>query len=257
MATNTGSCQSPGCTHRPWLVKALPWPASPGTSNHNLPWSQVPFLSSCQGFSPCWRFVAGILLSNTATAQPSSESHRCSSADRLPCLFSNLSHHCGHVPWSLSCVLPWVALIKSDPGPDLWIYFLAWPQTHHITMNSPDNLDLCWTWLPSLRLPCSPCLGSVGSGLWLMKPLLCHPFIVLSSWLPFPSGAASPHCTLKNLFKALVPLLLLQMTPFRLQESWKYLCYVSKTLWKDVISISFLHKVLYRLYCGIFCLVMH
>lgn len=100
----------------------------------------------------------GLLISSSATAQPSSGSHWSLFAEWFPCLFSDLSHYSGPAPLLLSSVLPWVVLIKSYPGPDLWIYFMAWPQTCHIIMNSPDNLDPLLTkaansWAPAAYLP--------------------------------------------------------------------------------------------------------
>lgn len=194
----------------------------------------MPLLSSCRGFSPCWNYVVGILISTSATAQPGSGSHWSLSAESLPCSFSDVSHYSGPAPFLMSCVLLWVALIKSYPALDLWIYFVAWPQTCHITMNSPDNLDPLLT-LATISEPVL--LIFLGQcGIWALP---CQSCIMLNSWLPFLQGTASPHSTLKHLAKALLPLLFFQMTRFRLQENSNYLCYISKTWFQSHFCIKY------------------
>lgn len=75
-------------------------------------------------------------------------------------------------------------LYLGDPHqPCCWLSFLAWPQTCLITTHCHEDLDLGEAWLPLLALPCSPHLGT---GLWLVRSLLCWPWDTFSSQLTLP-----------------------------------------------------------------------
>lgn len=128
-----------------------------------------------------WNYAVGILISCLASAQPSSGSHwSCLQNDSLACsqtclITLDLLCYC----WALTC--PGL----SSPNLILILicgfYFMAWPQTCHVTMDSPGNLDPLLTIAaisePMLLIFLSQC------GAWALP---CQSRIVLNSWLPFP-----------------------------------------------------------------------
>lgn len=145
----------------------------------------MPFLSSCQGFSPWWRYAVGILISNSDTAQPISGSHSSWPADPLVC--SQICLITVNLPRdhsAVSCLgLPWSNLILVvSYGFTSWFDLRATvsPWTRLIIWT------LFWTWLPPLSLSCIPCLGSVGSRL-----LLAFYHVQVLSPLPLRSSQPS------------------------------------------------------------------
>ena len=144
------------------------------------PWAQELYLCSAwclqSLLEPCWR-SAGLQLGHS----------------HVPAWLQSpaaLNPSCGLVSWlDLGPVTSlWICLVITGPGPDLWIDFLASPWTCLIAVTLPFEVD-SWldlaTW-PSLGLVSSLRSCGTGCGWW-------GPFsrgILLSSWLPFPEGAA-------------------------------------------------------------------
>lgn len=84
--------------------------------------------------------------------------------------------------------------------------------------------------------------STVGSEHWMMCPathFCAQPYSSHNSCIC--------QCSLKNLAKAHLMLLLLQMTPFSLQQSSEYLYYFSKALYGNLVLIYFLHRLSYIL----------
>lgn len=135
--------------------------------------------------------------------------------------------------WTCSMIaercLPLDCPHQIDCGPDLSIYFLAWPQTHHIIMNSPDNLG---PFLNFATICASVLLTLLGQcGVWALTDeapalpsLYCAQLLV-----PIPLWSSQPSLYPEKSTQSTGTTVASQMTLFRLQESSKYLCYISKT----------------------------
>lgn len=163
----------------------------------------------------------------------------------FPCLFSDISRHCGPDPWSLRCVSLWAALIKSDPGPDLWFTF--WLDLRPAVSPWPFvALGYClWVWPAQLAWA----VWGLGSSWW--GP--CPAIPLLSSGPGFPSLRKQPALTIPwKIYPKHCDYYCFSKWPCSDYRKFKISMLHFKDPLKGHDSISFLHKVLYRLYCGLF-----
>lgn len=129
-----------------------------------------------------------------------------------------ISHH-----WALS---------KSDPSPDLWIYFLALPSV------SPWTYLITWCLAElgySLQVRSAHLLQHCG--VWALDDVFCHPFLCSALLLPqFMHLPVLPKKSCQSTSEAVA-------SSDDFCSSSNYLYYFSKAFYQDSVLISFLHKL--------------